>query len=356
MSRCLCHLRSAYVLVPPPPIVSGLKTKNWSYTMTRQGRDKDSNGWDGTEMNITLMQLKAFLTVARFSSFTSAAQVLHVSQPALTVQVQQLEQSLNLRLFDRDTRHVVLTPSGRHFAPMFQRLLLELETIVDDAQNVSELKQGIVRLGCIPSVATTYLPETISSFRERYPHVSFDLRDANGQGILEMVRSDKVEIGITNANPKWADLDAIDLYEEEIHVVFPKSHVISSFKTVTLDDIAEYPLVFLDTGFNSRTVLDAALASVGRLVKPVCEVGFTSTAIGMVRAGLGLAMLGSLVVSASNLRSFPDLQSRRIDSPDLVLEIKLVRKAGRSLSPSAQAFVDMILKTNRRNRWALARG
>jgi DNA-binding transcriptional LysR family regulator len=307
-------------------------------------------------MNITLMQLKAFLTVARFGSFTSAAQVLHISQPALTVQVQQLERSLNLKLFDRDTRHVVLTPSGRHFAPMFQRLLLELETTVDNAQNFSELKQGIVRLGCIPSVATTYLPEAISHFRERYPEVSFDLRDANGQGIVEMVRSDKVEFGITNANPKWSDLDSIDLYEEEIHVVFPKSHVISTFKTITLDDIAEYPLVFLDTGFNSRTVLDAAFAAAGRLVKPVCEVSFTSTAIGMVRAGLGLAMLGSLVVSASNLRSFPDLQSRRIDDPNLVLGIRLVRKTGRSLSPSAQAFVDMLVKMNKKNRWALAGG
>ena len=307
-------------------------------------------------MNITLMKLKAFLTVARFGSFTSAAQVLHISQPALTVQVQQLEKSLNLRLFDRDTRHVVLTPSGRHFAPMFQRLFLELETIVDNAQNFSELKQGIVRLGCIPSVATTYLPEIISRFRERYPQVLFDLRDANGQGVVEMVRSDQVELGITNANPKWPDLDAIDLYEEEIHVVFPKSHVISSFKTVTLDDIAEYPLVFLDTGFNSRTVLDAAFAAAGKLVKPVCEVSFTSTAIGMVRAGLGLAMLGSLVVSASNLRSFPDLQSRRIENPDLVLLIKLVRKTGRSLSPSAQAFADMIVKMNGKNRWAFAGG
>jgi DNA-binding transcriptional LysR family regulator len=239
---------------------------------------------------------------------------------------------------------------------MFQHLLLELETIVDSAQNFSELKQGLVRLGCIPSVATTYLPEIISSFRERYPEVSFDLRDANGQGVIELVRSDKVEFGITNASQKCNDLDAIDLYEEEIHVIFPKSHVVSSFKSITLDDIAEYPLVFLDTGFNSRTVLDAAFAAAGRLVKPVCEVSFTSTAIGMVRAGLGLALLGSLVVSASNLRSFSDLQSRRIDDPNLVLGIRLVRKTGRSLSPSGQAFVDMIVKMNRKNRWADAGG
>lgn len=304
-------------------------------------------------MNITLMQLKAFLTVARFGSFTSAAQVLHISQPALTVQIQQLERSLNLRLFDRDTRHVVLTPSGRLFAPMFQRLFMELETIIDNAQNFSELKQGIIRLGSIPSIATTYLPETISAFREKYPQVSFDLRDANGYGVVEMVRSGEVEFGVTNADQKSAELDAIELYEEDIHVVCPKSHPIASAKTATLNQIAEYPLIFLDTGFNSRVVLDTALAAAGRFVKPVCEVRYTSTAIGMVRAGLGLAMLGSLVVCASNLYSFPDLMSRRIDHPDLVLRISLIRKAGRSLSPSAQAFVEMLVKTNKKRRWDL---
>jgi DNA-binding transcriptional LysR family regulator len=304
-------------------------------------------------MDITLMQLKAFLTVARFGSFTSAAQALHISQPALTVQIQQLERSLDLRLFDRDTRHVVLTPSGRLFAPMFQRLLFELETIIDNAQNFSELKQGTVRLGSIPSVATTYLPEVISKFRDRYPEVSFDLRDANGQGVVEMVKAGKVEFGITNVSHKWSDLSATELYEEEIHVVCSKLHPVASLKTVTLNEIAEHPLVFLDSGFNSRTVLDAAFVAVGRFVKPVCEVSYTSTAIGMVRAGLGLALLGSLVVCASNLHSFPDLVSRRIDDPHLVLPISLIRKTGRSLSPSAQAFVDMLIKMNKKKHWDL---
>jgi DNA-binding transcriptional LysR family regulator len=302
-------------------------------------------------MDITLMQLKAFLTVARFGSFTSAAQVLHISQPALTVQIQQLERSLDLRLFDRDTRHVALTPSGRLFAPLFERLLLDLETIVDNAQNFSELKQGIIRLGSIPSVATTYLPEVISTFRERYPQVVFDLRDANGQGVAEMVRSGKVEIGITNVSQKWPDLDSTELYKEEIHVVCPKSHPVALLKRVTLGAIAEYPLVFLDTGFNSRTVLDAALAAAGRFVKPVCEVSYTSTAIGMVRAGLGLAVLGSLVVCASNVCSFPGLMSRPIEDPSLVLPISLVQKTARTLSPSALAFVDMLVRMNKKRRW-----
>jgi len=304
-------------------------------------------------MDINLMQVKAFLAVVRCGSFTSAAQALHISQPALTVQVQQLETSLNLRLFDRDTRHVVLTPSGRRFAPMFQRILLELEAIIDHAQQFSELKCGVVRLASIPSVAATYLPKTISIFREQYPLVSIDLHDANGQGVVEMVRSDAAEFGITSLNQKWSDLDAIKLYEEDICVVFPESHEIASLTRISLDDIAQYPLVFLDTGFIIRTILDAALIAAGRFVRPVCEVSDTLTAIGMVRAGLGLAVLGALVVSASNLRSFAGLRSRRIDDPSLVLSISLIRKKGRSLAPSSQAFVDMLINVNTKSNWDL---
>jgi LysR family transcriptional regulator, carnitine catabolism transcriptional activator len=302
-------------------------------------------------MGITLLQLKAFLAVARFGSFTAAAQALHISQPALTVQVQQLEGSLGLRLFDRDTRHVELTPSGSLFAPKFRRLLLDLEVVIDNARNFSELKHGVIRFGSIPSVAATYLPEVMSGFRVRYPQVSYDLHDADGQGVVEMVRSDGVEFGITNLNQEWSDLDRTELYKEDIHVVCPKSHVVASLKSVTLEDIISYPLVFLNTGFYSRTVLDAALAATGRFLKPACEVSYTSTAIGLVRAGLGLTILGSLAVGASNLRSFPEIISRRIVDPNLALPITLIRKTGHSLSPSAHVFVNTLIKTNKKSSW-----
>lgn len=307
-------------------------------------------------MNFTLLQAKAFLTVARYCSFTRAAQVLHISQPALTVQVQQLEESFNLRLFDRGTRRVALTAAGRELAPMLQKLILEQEAIMGSARDLAGSKHGTIRLACVPSIATTYLPEAISRFREKHINVRFDLRDVNGQRVVGMVREDEVEFGITNIDQKWPDLEATPLYREEIHVIFPKSHPIGGQSKITLEDIAQYPLILLGTEFNSRAVLEAAFVAEGQLVRPVCEPKCTSTVIGMVRGGLGIALLGSLVVAASNLYCFSELCSRPVDEPALTLPINLIRKVGRSLSPAAQTFIDILFEYNKEGRWADPRG
>jgi DNA-binding transcriptional LysR family regulator len=297
------------------------------------------------------MQAKAFLTVARYGRFTHAAQVLHISQPALTVQVQQLEEALKIKLLDRDTRGVTLTPAGRELVPMLQRLILEQEVIVANARDLAAVKHGIIRMACVPSIATTYLPDAIECFRSTHTNVDFDLRDVNGQHVVNLVREDQVEFGITNVDQKWPDLGVTPLYEEEIHAVFPKSHPIADVDRITLENLAKYPLILLSSEFTSRALIEAAFVEAGQLVRPICEPKHTSTAIGMVRAGLGVALLGSLVIAGSNLSCFPQLCSRPIDSPPLMLSINLIRKLGRSLSPATQSFIDLLSKYNRETRW-----
>jgi DNA-binding transcriptional LysR family regulator len=294
-------------------------------------------------MDFTLTQVRAFLTVARFHSFTQAAELLHISQPALTLQIQQLEESLGLRLFDRDTRHVVLSSSGRNMLPTFQHLFSEVESVVASARGIASKEQGIVRLGCAPSIATTYLPEAIARFRKRHAHISFEVRDEVSRRVVSMVQADEVEIGITNGDPDVPGLDSTELYTDQVHAVFPRSHPLASLKELKLSEVAKYPLVFRNIGFISRTIMDNALAAEGRLVTPACEVTHSSTAIAMVRAGLGVALLGSLTIKANNLESFPELQSHLIDDPVLSREIKLIRKKGRSLSPCAEEFKDLLL-------------
>lgn len=300
---------------------------------------------------MNIMQVKAFLTVARVSSFTRAAELLHVSQPALTVQVRQLEDFLNLRLFDRNTRHVRLTRSGRDLVPVFQNLLAEFESVVENARGIAAKRQGLILLGCLPSFATTHLPTIIAQFRKQHPQVSFGVKDSTGGRIMAMIRSDDVEFGISDVDPSWPDLEFTELYRDRIHAVYPTWHPIAKLRQITLDDVSKYPLILLDRESNSRTVLDAAFVSRNRLVTPACEVSYTSTAIGMVRAGLGITMLGSLVIEASNVHSFSDLRFRPIPDPTFVRRIGVIRKKKCSLTPPAQSFTELLLDYSRKNRW-----
>jgi LysR family transcriptional regulator, carnitine catabolism transcriptional activator len=296
-------------------------------------------------MDITLVQVRSFLAVARFNSFTQAAQFLHISQPALTAQVQQLEYTLDLRLFNRNTRHVSLTHAGSDLMPVLERLLLEFDGVVTGARDAAAQRYGIIRFASVRSVVATLLPAAMASFRKQHRYIHFDLRDDNSPGVISKIRAGEVEFGIANASHDYPDLEVTDLWHDEIQVVFPKDHPIAEMDTFDLEEATKYPLILLNHhGSDSRTVLDAAFAATGHPVIPACEVGCSSAAVGLVRAGIGIALLASLAVHASNLHSFPELSSRSIDGPNLKRHIKLIRKQGCCLSPATQSFVDLLLK------------
>ena len=115
--------------------------------------------------------------VARFSSFTRAADLLHLTQPALTVQIRQLEQALGVKLFDRSTRAVELTRTGRELLPVLERLLGEFDAVVVSTREMATMRYGTVRIAALPSVAATVLPPLIARFKQRHPHIRITVRD-----------------------------------------------------------------------------------------------------------------------------------------------------------------------------------
>jgi DNA-binding transcriptional LysR family regulator len=303
-------------------------------------------------MDINLTQIRAFLTVARVKGFTQAAQIIHLSQPALTVQIRQLESSLGVRLFDRNTRRVALTNAGRDLVPKFQRLLQEFEAVVTDARDRSTKQQGIVSLGCLPSVAATYLPKVIAAFRKDNPYINFVLRDAtNGKHIIDMIRAGEIEFGISDTDPKWPDVEVTELCQDRMQVVFSEDHPIAQLKEITIDDVVRWPIVLLDNESNTRKFLDAAFEGMGVFVTPVCEVSYTLSAIGMVRAGLGITLLGTLTVESHNLHAIPGLRSVPLHGSRFVRHIGLVYKTKQSLSPAAEAFTNLLLKIGKKDGW-----
>jgi DNA-binding transcriptional LysR family regulator len=115
-------------------------------------------------MDPDLKQIRSFVAVAQLESFTRAASLLHVSQPALTVQIRNLEDALGLRLFDRNTRTVALTRIGRDLLPALQRILRDLDAVVAEARDVATQRRGIVRLAALPSFAAGILPRSSPGF------------------------------------------------------------------------------------------------------------------------------------------------------------------------------------------------
>ena len=287
-----------------------------------------------------MRQVRAFVSVAHLKSFTRAAALLHVSQPALTVQIRKLEESLGIRLLDRNSRTVDITRVGRELLPVFQRVLHELDSVIMDTKALATQQHGVVRIAALPSFAAGLLPAIISRFRRSNPRMSFVVRDVIASRVNAAVRSEEVDIGITGGELSDPDLDVLHLTHDQMHVVFPSQHPLQRKRRITLEDLAELPLVLMDADTSVRAIVDRAFVAAGRLPIPACEAIYMMTAVGMVKAGLGVAVLPA---SAKEVRAEPSLKSRKIDDPAFARPIAVIKKRNRTLPPAAQLFVEQIL-------------
>lgn len=292
-------------------------------------------------MNLNLRHLEAFAAVARLRSFTKAARALHVSQPSFTVQIKQLEEELGVRLLDRNTRSVSLTQIGQELVPVVERLLRELEDIVASTRALSSRSVGSVTIAALPSVSSTLLPTVIAKFRQQHPGVRFRLRDAVGNRIIDLVTSDAVDFGVGSVEAGDVDIEFTALFTDSMSAIFPASRFRRK-KSISLRELASESLILTDPESTVRHIVDHAFALLGIPVIPVQEVSYMATAIGMVKAGLGVAILPSSALELDELRS---LKAVPIDSNELKRTVGIIQRRHRSLSPAAAAFLSTFRET-----------
>jgi len=286
-------------------------------------------------MNIDVRQIRAFLAVARHESFTRAARALNLSQPALTVQIRNLEEGLGLRLLDRDTRTVGLTRMGRELLPALQRVIGDLDAVQTEARDLASGRHGVVRLAALPSQASGFLPEVIARFRQANPGISFAIHDTVASGIVRQVREEIVDLGLTGGRIFDDDLDVLHVSQDRMHVLYPHGHPLAQVEQVTASALSKYPLVLMDPTTSVRAIVDAAFAASGLSVTIAAEPTYMTTAVGLVRAGLGVAVLPG---TAMEVRAEPCLASRPIEGNPFIRDVSLIKRAGRSLPPASESF------------------
>jgi len=288
-------------------------------------------------MDLNLRQLRAFVTVAELRSFTRAAQVLHLSQPALTVQIRKLEEALHCRLLDRTSRTVDLTRIGRELLPVLRRTLQELDAVVTESHAQGAGHLGTVRVACLPSFAASLLPEVILACRARHPGLSFVVRDAVASRVMQLVREEEVDLGITAGETLDASLEVLHQVEDRLCLVLPADHPLAKRKRLHIEHLLDLPLVLTDPATSVRGVVDAAFLGLGRQPHIACETTYMTTAVAMVRAGLGLTILPE---SARELRVEASLLVRPILDDAFVRRVSFVKLRQRTLPPSAESFLE----------------
>jgi LysR family transcriptional regulator, carnitine catabolism transcriptional activator len=290
-------------------------------------------------MNLSERHLKAFLAIARLGNFTRAAIELHLSQSALTVQIQQLEESLGVRLFDRNRRKVALTAVAQGLLEPIERIASDIDTLLTRTQEIAALKRGVVGIAALPSVAGGFLPVTIRKFALAYPGISVRIHDVVAQKIEDLVDAGEVDIGIGSLVSRRPGVTHVPLLVDTLCVFMPGSHALAVRQSLALKDLSGQPVVVTGKDSSVRKLFERALVRSGAAVQVAFETHYMSTALALARAGLGLAVLPE---SAADPIIEGGLVRVPLRSLDLKRQISIITKTGRSLTPPAAKFVSVL--------------
>ncbi|CAB5513567.1 HTH-type transcriptional activator CmpR [Achromobacter anxifer] len=288
-------------------------------------------------MNLSARQLRAFVALAEERHFTRAAQRCHLTQPAFSALIRQLEDSAGVRLFDRNTRHVELTAEGQVLDATARRLLADMDLVMEDLRDHAARKRGRVALAALPSLAAGWLPGLLARFRDAYPGITVDLHDALLDPCLDLVQAGQVDFAVASRRPDMNELDSEFLHADRYFLVCRADHPLADAGKARLRDILRYPMIQLARGSSVRKHLEGALGA--DAPAPVFEVEHLATVTGLVRAGLGVS-----VVPAMTLFHFggADLRIVPLAGKTLTRPLYLVRRKGRTLSVAAQALYDLL--------------
>ena len=294
-------------------------------------------------MNVTVRQLRAFVLVVQKGSFTAAAQAMHLTQSALSLLVRELESALGARLIDRTTRRVSATAVGQEFYANAQRILGELDHAVGNVDKLVKKQRGRVVVAAPLVLSSTILPPIVASFRDRHPGVDLLLMDSLTDQVLPNVRSGAADLGIGTFRRTEDDLTSVLLFKEPLVAVFPKRHAFSRAARLTWKDLKGSPILTLRRGSVFRELTQAGLVAGELPLEPAFEATYSGTLIGLVKVGLGVAIVPA---HATLLLDKTSLGWKRLERPAIEREVLMVHRAGISLSPAAQAFAEHLLKDN----------
>jgi DNA-binding transcriptional LysR family regulator len=291
-------------------------------------------------MNVGLRQLRAFLAVAKHGSFSRAAAEVAVSQSAVSFSVQQLESELGLRLLDRTTRQVKLTAVGETLAASGTRLLAELDTVLRDLKDTGERRRGKVVLACVPSVARGLMPACVAYCKKKWPEISFSIEDIAAKDVIARVMRGDVEFGLSGGALEASELHVEDLTQDPFVLACRRDDVLAKSKTIPWSKLSGRHLVMLNNTSGSRPQILETLTKIGVQARIALELAQPSSVLAMVEAGLGVAVIPTLVAP---IAADPELTTRKLVKPSVSRTIFLVRRRDRSLSPAASAVWSALL-------------
>ena len=291
-------------------------------------------------MSLSGRLIDAFLALEETRRFSLAAQRCHMSPPAFSQMVARLEEQVGVRLFDRTTRHVTLTPEGEVFAQGARRIASEMRAAIDDLQDRAQRRTGRVSVAAPPSLAADWLPQQLALFHQRYPGIELRLRDVVSDVCLDTVRRGEADFGLNALPGNSLEFDAVKLLDEPLYLICRADDPLAARPKVRLSHLRQRAFIHTLRSGSVWQHLQPLLRD-----QDIQDTGFEvdqlGTLAGLVAHGFGISIVPR---SALQLCQRDSLAAVPLEGAQASRPIYLVRPRHRSLSAAAAGLWALLLQ------------
>ena len=245
-------------------------------------------------------RLQVFHTVARLLSFTKAADNLHMTQPAVTFQVRQLEEYFNTRLFDRTHNRISLTEAGRRVYEYADKIFLLYDDMEGSVRELTGDVSGVLMIGASTTIAEYMLPALLGDYKARYPHVGIRLKVSNTDAIVSMVEYNEIDLGVVEAPVANKNLVVELCRVDQLVAVLAPAHPLAERDRVAVSELLQFPYIAREEGSGTREVMQEYLRAAGlsaNQLNTIMELGSPEAVKGAVEAGMGVSVLSRTTVN-----------------------------------------------------------
>lgn len=244
-------------------------------------------------------RLQVFHTVARVMSFTKAAETLHMTQPAVTFQVKQLEEFFNTRLFDRTHNKITLTDAGKVVYDYSEKILDNYEQMNTEVRELTGEVTGSLIIGASTTIAEYMLPQLLGAFKKQFEDINIRLQVGNTEAIVSMVENNMIDLGVVEAPVYNKNLEVNVCRLDEMMLICPVNHALANRDKVSIEQIRKYGYISREEGSGSRAVIDNYIREQGLTysdLKVVMELGSPEAVKMSVESDVGLAIVSKTTI------------------------------------------------------------
>jgi DNA-binding transcriptional LysR family regulator len=288
-----------------------------------------------------LSQITTFLTIAELRSFSLAAEQLHITQPAVSKRIRQLEQSMKTSLFDRIGKRSILTPNGRAFLPHAERILHEVNTYRSSLEGQNDKPSGTLSLATSHHIGLHRLPQILRDFKIKYPQVDLDLHFMDSEDACVAVANNELELAIVTL-PENTDarLSLEAIWIDALQIVLAPDHPLANDEHIDKLKLLDYPAILPSMGTFTRRIINNYFSSSKDQLKIALETNYLETIKVMVSANLGWSMLPASMLDKTVVGK--PINSSGINGLEIQRVLGIVTRQNRTLSLSSEAFISML--------------